>query len=150
MNIRTRTALAVGSVALGSAGILSAGPATAAPASATAVPAQAAADRGEVRAGSGNASRTLWTSNRAGSISIKWTWHSSADGKTYYGSYSGKFYDHKLDKKYVLLQAKWQGKGWTTIRTAANGENFKGDYSKLKGLNFRACLQGGNCGAAAW
>ncbi|QIJ65476.1 hypothetical protein [Streptomyces sp. JB150] len=76
--------------------------------------------------------------------------HRPARG-TYYGSYQGKFYDHKIDGKYVLLQAKWKGQHWTTIRTAANGEDFSGDYSKLNGLNFRACLQGGeNCGAPAW
>ncbi|MEV5932953.1 hypothetical protein AB0L56_09415 [Streptomyces sp. NPDC052079] len=150
MNIRTKSALVLSSVALGATGILSAAPATAAPAS-THTPVQAAAGSGDVEAAaSGSANRVLWTSNRAGSIKIKWTWHSSADGKTYYGSFAGKFYDHKIDGKYVLLQAKWQGKGWTTIRTAANGESFRGDYSKLKNLNFRACLQGGNCGAAAW
>ncbi|GAA4900875.1 hypothetical protein ACFPM3_27395 [Streptomyces coeruleoprunus] len=101
-------------------------------------------------ASSGKASRTLWTSNRAGEIRITWDWKRSADGRTYYGSFWGTFHDHKIDKKYVLLQAKWQGQGWTTIRTAAKGESFKGDYSKLKGLNFRACLQGGHCGTPAW
>lgn len=150
MKIRTKLALVVSSVALGATGMLSAVPAAAAPAS-TNTPVQTAASSGDVQAAAwGSAHRVLWTSNGAGSIDIKWTWHSSADGKTYYGSFGGKFYDHKIDKKYVLLQAKWQGKGWTTIRTAANGESFKGDYSKLKGLNFRACLQGGNCGAPAW
>ncbi|OKK08174.1 hypothetical protein AMK26_03895 [Streptomyces sp. CB03234] len=110
------------------------------------------ADNGDVRAaGSGSADRTLRTSNGAGSVRVKWTWHSSANGKSYYGSFWGTFYDHApKDKKYVLLQAKWQGKGWTTIRTAAKGGTFSGDYSGLKGLNFRACLQGGKCGAPAW
>ncbi|MFF1699352.1 hypothetical protein ACFVXC_37965 [Streptomyces sp. NPDC058257] len=111
----------------------------------------AVSDSGDIRAaGSGSADRTLWTSNRAGQINIHWDWKSSADGKSYYGSFWGKFYDHKKDGKYVLLQAKWKGQDWTTIRTAANGEDFRGDYSKLNGLNFRACLQGGNCGAPAW
>lgn len=73
--------------------------------------AQAVPDRGLAvgAATSGSADRTLWTSNRAGQINTHWDWKSSANGKSYYGSFWGKFYDHKIDGKYVLLQAEWKG-----------------------------------------
>ncbi|WP_432134591.1 MULTISPECIES: hypothetical protein [unclassified Streptomyces] len=146
---RTRlAALALVTAAVGTAGAVAAPGASAADApSATS---SAASVSAAAAAASGRADRTLWTSNGAGSIAVHWDWKRSADGRTYYGSFWGTFYDHKKDGKYVLLQAKWKGRGWTTIRSAAYGGTFKGDYSKLSGLNFRACLQGGHCGAAAW
>jgi hypothetical protein len=108
-----------------------------------------AADQGTVSA-QGSKCSTLWTSNGKGSVYLCWSWYKSASGKSYYGSFSGKFYDHAKDSKWVILQAKWSGKGWGPIRTAAKGESFSGDYSGLNGLNFRACLTGGYCGTPAW
>ncbi|MFE5255951.1 hypothetical protein [Streptomyces coelicoflavus] len=108
-----------------------------------------ATDQGAATA-QGSKCTTVRTSNGKGSVYVCWSWHKSASGKSYYGSFSGKFYDHAKDGKWVILQAKWSGKGWTPIRTAANGESFSGDYSGLNGLNFRACLTGGYCGTPAW
>ncbi|MFJ9684016.1 hypothetical protein ACIRP2_39410 [Streptomyces sp. NPDC101194] len=93
---------------------------------------------------------TVWTSNSKGSINVCWTWYKSASSNSYYGSFWGTFYDHApTDGKWVILQAKWSGRDWTPIRTAANGGSFSGDYSGLNGLNFRACLTGGYCGSPA-
>lgn len=154
MNIRKRTTAIVSTVVLGAAVVFVAPAATAAPASESAEPpARVRGDGVGLRAvASGKADGVLRTSDGAGSVKITWTWHRGADGKTYYGSFRGTFHDHKADKKHVLLQAKWRGGGWTTIRSAANGEKFKGDYNKLNSLNFRACLQGGpgKCGKPAW
>lgn len=97
----------------------------------------------------GHQCSTVWTSNRDGSANVCWSWTKSASGTSYYGSFSGDFYDHAKDGKWVILQAKWSGRGWTPIRTAANGGSFSGDYSGLNGLNFRACLTGGHCGHPA-
>ncbi|GAB3152657.1 hypothetical protein GCM10027290_43680 [Micromonospora sonneratiae] len=97
----------------------------------------------------GSKCATVWTSNRAGSIYVCWTWYLSSDGVNYYGSFWGTFYDHAIDDRWVILQAKWYGRDWTPLRTAQNGGNFSGDYSGLRNLTFRACLTGGYCGAAA-
>ncbi|MGW4979171.1 hypothetical protein [Streptomyces mirabilis] len=107
-----------------------------------------AADQSTVSA-QGSKCSTVWASNGKGSVNVCWTWYKSASGNSYYGSFWGDFYDHATDGKWVILQAKWSGKGWGPIRTAANGGSFSGDYSGLNGLNFRACLTGGYCGSPA-
>ncbi|MEU4682499.1 hypothetical protein [Streptomyces xinghaiensis] len=107
-----------------------------------------AADQGAVSA-QGSKCSTVWASNGKGSIRVCWTWYKSATSNSYYGSFRGTFYDHDKDGKWVILQAKWAGRGWTPIRTAANGGSFAGDYRGLNGLNFRACVGGGNCGSPA-
>ncbi|NJP72779.1 hypothetical protein [Streptomyces sp. C1-2] len=98
----------------------------------------------------GSKCTTVTSSDGAGQVYVCWSWTKSASGNSYYGSFHGKFYDRATDGKWVILQAKWSGSGWTPIRTAANGESFAGDYSGLNGLNFRACVTGGHCGSAAW
>lgn len=144
MNARTKAvALAI------AGGILAAGGAAAPAAVALSTP-SAGTVAARPAANDGSADRTLWTDNGAGSIKIHWTWHHSASSNSYYGSFNGTFYDHKKDGKYVLLQAKWKGAGWTTIRSAGVSGTFGGDYHDLNGLNFRACLQGGHCGTPAW
>ncbi|MBC2876609.1 MULTISPECIES: hypothetical protein [Streptomyces] len=98
----------------------------------------------------GEAHRTVWTSDRSGEVQVNWEWAGNGKG-SYDGHYWGKFYDHKMDGKYVVLQAKWEGRGWFTVQSAQNGEGFNSRFHDIKGLNFRACLQGGGkCGAAAW
>ncbi|MEW2221053.1 hypothetical protein AB0939_17445 [Streptomyces sp. NPDC006990] len=92
---------------------------------------------------------TVWTSNGKGSIRVCWSWYRSSGGGSYYGSYWGTFYDHAKDGKWVILQAKWAGRGWKPVQTAANKGTFSADYRGLKGLTFRACLTGGHCGSPA-
>ncbi|RCV51869.1 hypothetical protein [Marinitenerispora sediminis] len=102
-------------------------------------------------AATGSARRTLWTSNRAGSIDVSWTWSPSAGGG-YHGRFQGRFTDRAPnDGRWVILQARWEGRGWTPVATAANGGTFDRNYQPgTRGLNFRACLTGGYCGSPAW
>ncbi|MDF4252143.1 hypothetical protein [Streptomyces sp. WMMB303] len=107
-----------------------------------------AAEQGSSSA-QGSKCTTLWTSNGKGSVYVCWSWHKNSKG-TYDGTYSGKFYDHAKDGKWVILQARWACRGWTPVQTAANGESFSSDFYGISGLNFRACLTGGYCGSPAW
>ncbi|CAM2987632.1 hypothetical protein G3260_006321 [Streptomyces albus] len=107
----------------------------------------AAAEQSSVSA-QGSKCATVWASNGKGSVHVCWNWHKNSRG-TYDGTYRGKFYDYAKDGRWVILQARWAGRGWTPVKTAANGESFSADFYGISGLNFRACLTGGYCGSPA-
>ncbi|MFK4106167.1 hypothetical protein ACI2L1_40160 [Streptomyces sp. NPDC019531] len=98
----------------------------------------------------GEKCRTVYAKNNKGYASVCWTWYADSQG-TYYGSYSGSFYDTApKDGEWVVLQASWNGSGgWGPVKSAADGEDFWDDYTGIKGLTFRACTNYGSCGSAA-
>ncbi len=98
----------------------------------------------------GDKCRTVYAKSNKGHAYVCWTWYADSHG-TYYGSYWGSFYDtDPTDKQWVVLQATWNGAGrWGPVKSAANGENFRADYTGLRGLTFRACTDHGYCGSPA-
>ncbi|TXS52094.1 hypothetical protein EAO75_09170 [Streptomyces sp. uw30] len=98
----------------------------------------------------GDKCRTVYAKSGKGYADVCWTWHADSHG-TYYGSYWGSFYDTApSDRQWVVLQATWNGAGrWVPVKSAANGEDFRDEYSGLRGLTFRACTNQGYCGSAA-
>ncbi|MEU0934222.1 hypothetical protein [Embleya sp. NPDC005971] len=108
-----------------------------------------ATEAGAATSALGDACRTVVTSNSAGKVYVCWNWYPNSSGN-YNGRFHGTFYDlNPKDGRWVILQARWKGQGWTPVATAANGGNFDRDYTNLRDLNFRACLTGGYCGSPA-